>query len=143
MKGNTHFSTADEYIDALEPSRKNEIALLDELIRRVLPSFTPYMQSGMLAYGEYHFRYASGRELDWPAVALANQKNYISLYICLEEGGKYIAELYKDRLPKANIGKSCIRFKKLSDIDLDVITEILLHTERALIDNPIVTKKTS
>ena len=40
--------------------------------------------------------------------------------------GGYVAELNKDRLPKANIGKSCIRFKKLDDLDVDVLKEIFL-----------------
>ena len=86
------------------------------------------MKFGMLGYGTYHYKYASGRQGDWMVIGLANQKNYISLYSCLSDGKKYVAEKYKEGLPKANIGKSCIRFRKLEDIDLNVIRQILLET---------------
>ena len=72
----------------------------------------------MLGYGRFHYRYASGREGDASLVALSSRKNYISLYVlCTDEGG-YLAEQYVDRLPKASIGKSCVRFKRTDDIDL-------------------------
>ena len=86
------------------------------------------MKFGMLGYGTYHYKYASGREGDWMVIGLANQKNYISLYSCLSDGKNYVAEKHKDGLPKANVGKSCIRFRKLEDIDLEVIKRILLET---------------
>ena len=62
------------------------------------------LQGLMIGYGKY--RYKSG---DWCKIGLASQKNYISVYICAVENGKYIAETYKDALPKANIGKMSSR----------------------------------
>lgn len=53
------------------------------------------------------------------------EKNYISLYVMCTKDGQYLAESYKERLPKASIGKSCIRFKHLSDVDLEVIEQLL------------------
>jgi hypothetical protein len=58
-------------------------------------------------------------------VGLASQKNYISVYVCASDGKQYVAEKYKHKLPKASIGKSCIRFKKVSDIDLTVLREVI------------------
>jgi Domain of unknown function (DU1801) len=84
----------------------------------------------MLGYGRFHYRYESGREGDASLIALSSRKNYISLYVlCTDEGG-YIAEQYADRLPKASIGKSCIRFKRTDDIDLDVLRELLADAGR-------------
>jgi len=39
--------------------------------------------------------------------------------------GRYVAEDFRDRLPKADIGKSCVRIKKLEDVDLDVLDELV------------------
>ena len=39
--------------------------------------------------------------------------------------GEYLAERYVDRLPKADIGKSCVRFRRNSDVDLDVVRELI------------------
>ncbi|MBI2798064.1 DUF1801 domain-containing protein [Candidatus Saccharibacteria bacterium] len=124
--------TPADYINQLEEPRKSEIAELNNLIRATVPKLKPFMQSGMLAYGKYRFRYASGREGDWMVIGLASQKNYISLYICciLADTGQYLAEQYKDKLPKASIGKSCIRFKHLGDADEQVIKEILKKAEK-------------
>lgn len=125
MKGNTKASTPKEYFDSLAEPRKAELKALDKLIRKAVPKLKPFMLSGMLAYGKFHYKYASGREGDWAVISLASQKNYISLYICAVDGKKYLAETYKKTLPKASIGKSCVRFKKLEDVDLAVIEEMV------------------
>lgn len=117
--------TPAEYINALQEPRKADIVKLDTLIRKTVPQLKAIVGFGMLAYGEYHFRYASGREGDWAVICLASQKNYISLYVsCLTPTG-YLAEEYKDKLPKASIGKSCIRFNRFDDLDQPVLVEIL------------------
>jgi hypothetical protein len=120
--------TPTEYINSLKEPRKMEIKKLHSLIRKTIPNLKPHMKFGILGYGTYHYKYASGREGDWMIIGLANQKNYISLYSCLSDGKRYVAENHKKDLPKANIGKSCIRFRKLEDIDLDVIKQVLQET---------------
>jgi len=81
------------------------------------------------ASGPVHLKYKSGREVDWSLIALASQKNYISLYVYATKKGQYIAETYKDRLPKTSIGKSCIRFKNIENIDLKVIEKVLKEAD--------------
>lgn len=98
---------------------------LHDLIRREAPGLEPHVQSGMLAYGRYHYRYATGREGDWFHIGLAARKAYLSLYVTAIEGEVYLAESYVDRLPKANIGKSCVRIKRLADVDLDTVAELV------------------
>ncbi len=74
----------------------------------------------MLAYGKYHYKYASGREGDWATISLAPNKNYISLYLmCADISKGYFAEAHKAELPKASVGKSCIRYKKFEDMEND------------------------
>lgn len=114
------------YIAALDQPRRGEIERLDALIRATAPGLGPaYLQSGMLAYGPFHYAYSSGREGDWFLVGLASRKAYISLYVTAAGPGGYLAESYRDRLPKADIGRSCVRIKRLSDVDLDVLAELI------------------
>ena len=122
--------TPDEYIAALDEPRRGEIERLDELIRLTLPDLERVMGSGMIGYGPYHYRYATGREGDASLIALSSRKAYISLYVLCADDGAYLAERYVDRLPKATIGKSCVRFKRTSDIDLDVLRELLAEAGR-------------
>jgi hypothetical protein len=126
----TSAQSPDEYIAMIDEPRRQDIQTLHNLIQKTVPKLKPRILYGMIGYGTYHYRYASGREGDWSLIALASQKNYISVYVCCEQNGTYLAEEYKDKLPKASIGKSCIRFKALKDIDLSVLTEIIKKAEK-------------
>ncbi len=68
--------------------------------------------------------------IDWPVIALASQKNYISLYVCCITDGQYLAERNKKELGKVSVGKSCIRFKKLEDLNLPALKKLLKEAAR-------------
>jgi hypothetical protein len=100
----------------------NDLERLDALIRETLPE----LEADGLNYGPFHYRYASGREGDAYRVSVAQRKAGISLYVlALAEDGRYLAESRADRFPKASVGKSCVRFKRLDDVDLDVVGALL------------------
>ncbi len=130
MKGNSKSKTPKEYIAALPDPRRSDLTALDKLIRKTT-GLKPMMFWGMIGYGKFHYKYASGREGDWCSVALASQKNHISLYACMATEEGYIAESYKSRLPKASIGKSCVRFKKLADVDTRTLAALLKENHKA------------
>lgn len=115
-----------EYLANVPDERKDTINFLHTLIQESSPDFKPYFAYNMLGYGE--FRYVDKRSKEvksWPIIALASQKNYISLYVCAVDGQQYMAEKYKDDLGKVNVGRSCIRFKKLEDLQLDAVKKLL------------------
>lgn len=110
--------------------RAGELKFLDELIRAeasALPPVKDRIFYGMLSYGMQPYRTKSGTGAsEWPSIMLAAQKNYMSLYICaIDEDGKYIAEKNADKLGKVNCGKSCVRFKKVEDLNLHTLRNIL------------------
>jgi hypothetical protein len=111
----------------LDEPRRTEIRRLHELIRKTAPQLEPHLASGMLAYGRYQYRPKRGPGGEWMNIALASNKRYISLYIMATDprGGRYLAETYKDRLPNADIGKSCVRFKRVDDLDQAALTQLI------------------
>jgi uncharacterized protein DUF1801 len=113
MKGQLNVRTPAEYIAAVDDKRRSDIAALDALIRKHAPKLEPVIMGGMLGYGPFHYRYASGREGDACKLSVASNASYISLYCFAADANGYVAERYVDRLPKASIGKTCVRFKKL------------------------------
>jgi len=117
--------TPDQYIAKTPEPKRSELAQLHALIRRAVPSFEPYVAGSMIGYGKYHYRYESGREGTSCRVGLAGNKTGISVYVTCVDAGGWLAEQWRDRLGKAAVGKSCIRFKRLSDIDLGALTKIL------------------
>ena len=120
--------TPDQYIDGLEEPRRSEIRSLHDLIRREAPELEPHIASGMLAYGRYHYKGKSkGTEGEWFHIGLASNKRYISLYVMATDpkDGGYLAESYKERLAKADIGKSCVRLKRPGDVDQAALAELI------------------
>ena len=109
------FTAAGQYEDDLRQ--------LDVLIREYAPHLAPSIVRGMfgkmLGYGLVPYQTKAMKEPgEWPLLAIAAQKNYISVYACVVIDGQYIAEKYEPQLGKVNCGKSCIRFKKLSDVNM-------------------------
>ncbi|CAN5798563.1 hypothetical protein BH20VER1_BH20VER1_28590 [soil metagenome] len=125
MKVAEECTTPAQYIRSLPAERRPAIEKLDKLIRKNAPKLEPHLCKGMLAYGRYHYKYASGREGDWCIIALAAQKNYISLYICATDEGEYLPEKYQARLGKVSVGRSCIRIKKIEDLDLAAAADVI------------------
>ena len=131
MKGKTAARTPDEYIDRLEEPRRSHIAALHALIRETAPGLEPHIASGMLAYARYHYRGKSGSEGEWFHIGLASNKRYISLYVmATAPAGGYLAESYKERLPKADIGRSCVRFKRPDEVDQEALRELIRGAAR-------------
>ena len=126
MKGQQNSaSTPEEYIAGTGEKRRADIAALHQLIRKHTPELKPLIHLGILAYGPYHYKYPSGREGDWFRLGIANNASYISLYITAVDENGYLAESFKDVLPKANVGKGCVRFKRLSDLDEEVLVKLI------------------
>lgn len=118
-------NSIDEYINDLPEDRKKEINKLHDFIQKTVPSLKPHFASNMIGYGSFKYIDYKKQKLDWPIVALANQKNYISIYVCAISDGKYIAEKYEKELGKVSVGRSCIRFKKIKDLNLETLTTVL------------------
>jgi hypothetical protein len=91
-----------------------------------VPKLKSHFAYNMLGYGSFpYLNYKKGM-IDWPVIALANQKNYVSIYVCSVDKGEHIAEKYQKELGKVSVGRSCIRFKKLEDLNLPGLKKVLL-----------------
>ena len=116
-------ASVEEFLSAVEPARKaDEARALDALFRRVT-GFQPRMWGPtIVGYGRYHYTYASGREGDFLATGFSPRKAAHSIYIM--PGYADFGDLLS-RLGKHKIGKSCLYVTRLSNIDLDVLEELI------------------
>lgn len=130
MKGQLDVKTPAEYIAAVDDKRRPDIAALDTLIRKHAPKLEPVIMGGMLGYGPFHYRYASGREGEACKLSIASNASYISLYCFASDEEGYVAERYDGRLGKANIGKSCVMFRKLGDLDEKALVALIKETAK-------------
>lgn len=130
MKGQLDVKTPAEYIAAVDETRRPDIAALDELIRKHAPKLEPVIMGGLLGYGPFHYRYASGREGEACKLSIANNARSISLYCFAADANGYVAPRYADRLGKASVGKSCVQFKKLADVDEQALVALIKETAK-------------
>lgn len=79
----------------------------------------------IIGFGSYHYKYASGREGDAPLIGFSPRKAEFSLYVIDHEqdNGELLASLGKHR-----IGKACIYFRKLDDLDLSTLERLCRKT---------------
>ena len=126
----TDAKNIEQYIAMLTDERRTAIEFLDDLIRKTVPNLHPFFASNMLGYDEFKYTNYKKKEAYWPIIALASQKNYMSLYVCAVADGKYLAEGYATKLGKVDVGKSCIRFKRLEDLNIEGVAEVLQEAER-------------
>jgi hypothetical protein len=125
MKGQLKVKTPKQYLARLAEPRRSHVERLDAVVRATVPQLERCIMSGMLAYGPLHYRYPSGREGDAARLAIASNASAISLYIFAADGNGWLAERYRAKLPKANVGKCCIRFKRFDDLDLRTLKTLL------------------
>ncbi|NJN35182.1 MAG: DUF1801 domain-containing protein [Saprospiraceae bacterium] len=124
----------EDYINALPEDRKPIInALRTVILTNLSQGFEETMNYGMLSYVVPHSIYPSGYhcnpELPLPFMSLASQKNFVSVYHMGIYADKdlrdwFISEYPKHTKTKLDLGKSCIRFKKLTDIPFSLIGEL-------------------
>lgn len=116
--------TVAEFLASLPDDRRAEVTIVHKAIRKAVPKLAPYVTGGMgtpiIGYGKYRYRSASGREGEWFTIGLAVGKAYYSLHICVAAEGGYFVERNAAKLGNVKTGRSCINFRKLEDLNLDV-----------------------
>ncbi|WP_439553799.1 DUF1801 domain-containing protein [Flavobacterium macrobrachii] len=127
--------TPSEYVDSLPDERKNVIENIRKTILDNLPKgFEETISYGMLGYVVPHSIYPSGYHCDpktpLPFISVASQKNFIAVYhmgIYADETllNWFVAEYPKHCKTKLDMGKSCIRFKRVNDIPLDLLGQLV------------------
>lgn len=126
--------TVDKYLAELPPDRRAAIAAVRKAILAALPAgYEEGMQYGMIGYYVPHSLYPAGYHCDprQPAgfVCLASQKNYMSLYMMCVYGeselSRWFQAAWASTGKKLDMGKSCIRFKRVEDLALHVIGEAI------------------
>lgn len=126
--------TVDDYLSELPQDRRETIGAVRRVILEHLPcGFVEAMQYGMISYVVPLERYPiTYNHQPLALAALASQKNYISLYLMNIYGDSETESWFMQRWTasgkKLNKGKSCIRFKRLQAVPLDVVGEAIART---------------
>lgn len=124
----------DAYFD-FDPDRKPDLVSLDRLMAKSAPGLKRYFHEGtppgepgmrmkMIGYGKLRFPTKTGKTMEWPAIGVALQKNYISVYVSLAKGGEPLVPAYKGRLGKVKMGTGHFNFVKFDDLEASGIASL-------------------
>lgn len=126
--------TPDQYIDELPEDRKKAMTELRKVIKKNLPKgFKEEMGYGMMGYCVPHSLYPAGYHCDpktpLPFMGMASQKNFIAVYHMGIYADPVLLKWFTTEFPKhsktkLDMGKSCIRFKKMDTIPFKLIGEL-------------------
>ena len=121
-------STVEEYLAALPEDRLAAIQAVRKVILKNLPKgYEEVLQYGVLGYvvplKVFPSGYLNRKNEPLPYIALASQKNYMSIYMMSVYGDAEakFREEYQATGKRLDMGKCCVRFRKLEDLPLDVI----------------------
>jgi len=108
--------------DLPDEQRRHDSEHLCRLMNRITGKPPVLWGSGIIGFDQYHYKYDSGREGDMPAVSFAPRKSKLTVYL-LDGLSKY-PELLSN-LGRHKTGKVCLYIKRLSDVDMTVLEELI------------------
>ena len=107
-----------------EVKRDDSFHLIE--IMKSSTGFEPKMWgAAIVGFGNYHYKYASGHEGDAPLAGFSPRKDAISLYLTTDFADK---EELLSKFGKHKAGKGCIYVKKLADINVEVLKQMIIHS---------------
>jgi hypothetical protein len=130
LKTRVNDASVMDFLKGVEDEQKRndslEIARIMEQITKEKPKM---WGPSIVGYGSYHYKGASGREGDWMLIGFSPRKQNITLYIM--PGFERYPGLMK-KLGKHSTGKSCLYIKRLSDVDVDVLKELMTESLKVM-----------
>lgn len=103
-------------------ARRAECARVAQIMQRATGAPPAMWGPSIVGFGSYHYRYASGREGEWMLTGFSPRAQNLTVYI-MAGFTRYEALLRK--LGTYSTGKSCLYLKRLDDVDLDVLAELV------------------
>lgn len=117
-----------------DEGRRKDCLVVLKLMKEATGANPTMWGSGIVGFGRYGYRYESGREGEWPVISFSPRKNDLTLYIM--PGFDRFRDLMA-RLGKYKTGKSCLYIKKLSDVDLDILKDLINQSVQAMSEKRI------
>ncbi|MFA6278332.1 MAG: DUF1801 domain-containing protein [Pedobacter sp.] len=127
-----------EYIDSHPEPKRGEMQTLHSTILEAMPRCKLWFLDGKnsenkivsnpnIGYGLRTIKYADGKTKEFYQIGLSANTSGISVYILGIDDKTYLAKTYAEKLGKASVTGYCIKFKKLKDINIDVLQEAIRH----------------
>ena len=127
-------TTIDQYLEELDDTRREAISTVRDVVLQNLPDgYEEMMLFGMITYAVPLSKYPKTyNKLPLMYAALASQKRHMALYLTNVYGDESVENWFRERYlatgKRLDMGKSCVRFRKLDDLPLDLVAEAIAKT---------------
>lgn len=129
LKTTASSASATKFLEAVEdPQKKSDCLVLLKLMTK-LTGAKPVMWGQMVGFGEYQYKYSTGHSGTWFKVGFAPRSHGLSVYLNCEAKD---LEAQLAKLGKYKMGRSCLNIKKLADVDMEVLTNLINQTWEAM-----------
>jgi len=123
LKTKVNDQSVERFLDSVDDEKKREDSYtVLNLMKKVTGAEPKMWGNSIVGFGTYHYKYASGREGDWMQTGFSPRKQNLTLYI-MSGFSRY--EDLLSKLGKYKTGKSCLYIRKIEDIDLEVLEELI------------------
>lgn len=130
LKTKVNEASVTDFLNSVEDEqkRKDSFEVL-KLMKQASKEDAKMWGGSIVGFGSYHYKGASGREGEWMLIGFSPRKQNITLYIM--PGFERYPTLMK-KLGKYSTGKSCLYIKRLSDVDVDVLKELMTESLKVM-----------
>ena len=123
LKTKKNDASVETFLDGIEnEKRRQDCRAVVDLMADGTGEAPAMWGDSIIGFGSYHYQYASGREGDWMATGVSPRKQNLTVYIMT---GFERHEALMKKLGRYRTGRSCLYVKKLEDVDLDVLRELV------------------
>lgn len=130
LKTKRNDASVEEFLNRIpDEARRRDCFTLLELMKKATRKEPKMWGPSIIGLGDYHYKYESGREGDWFSVGFSPRKQDLTLYLMAGYGR--FPELMR-KLGKYKTGKSCLYIKKLEDVDLKVLKQLVTASVKML-----------
>ena len=119
------------FLGQLDDAKRRDAETVAAIMEEVTGAPAVMWGSSIVGFGQYHYRYASGREGDFFVAGFAPRKRALTLYIM---AGFSAYDALLEKLGKFTVGKSCLYVKRLADVDLAVLRELIEQSASTIRD---------
>jgi len=133
LKTQKNDASVEAFLNTVADERKRrDCFTLLEMMQEVTGAEPLMWGDSIVGFGEYHYTYASGRAGDWFLTGFAPRKQNLTLYIMA--GFDEYDELL-GKLGKHSTGKSCLYIKRLADVDMAALNELIALSVRHMVQS--------
>ena len=126
LKTQPNEQSVDQFLSTVESDEKRQDALtVLEIMKNITGEVPKMWGNSIIGFGNFHYKYDSGREGDWFVTGFSPRKQNLTIYLMSGFGGK---DKLLDQLGKHKIGKGCLYIKRLEDVQLDTLKELIRNS---------------